>query len=183
MFAQILEGITDGQGCGQSPRRIGQQDLLAVAGGEHAGEAIERGGEVVAIFRRSLTGVNRHPHSQRPQITPVLPPQGELGGDGGGDGVRNRREGCLRGIPNRLEEDAVLSGDGFAKECEVALDGGRHRVPIPLPERGAAFDIREEEGDGAAGKWGHRPSPDIVAERRRDTILAQIVSTPQDDTN
>src|SRR5215212_4482770 len=136
--------------------------MLAVAGGKHAREAVECGGEIVAFFRRGFTGVNRHPRAQRPQITPILPPQGELGGDGGSYRVRNRWEGDLGGIPNRLEEDAILSGDGFAQEREVAIDRSRHGLAGPLPERGTAFDIREEEGDGAAGKRGHRPSPDIV---------------------
>jgi len=58
------------------------RDLLTVAGSEHAGEAIECGGEIVAIFRCGLTSVNRHPHSQWPKISPILSPQGELSADG-----------------------------------------------------------------------------------------------------
>src|SRR5215212_2838341 len=110
MLAQILKGIAKGQSRGQGARRIGEQDLLAVAGGKHAGEAIECGGEVVAFFRRRLTSVNRHPHAQWANITPIFPTQGELGGDGGGDRVWNRREGRLRGITYRLEQDAILGG-------------------------------------------------------------------------
>ena len=162
MLAQILKGIAKGKRRGQGARRIGQQDLLAVAGGKHAGEAVECGGEIVAIFRRGLTSVNRHPHSQWPKISPILSPQGELGGDGGGDRVRNRWKGRLRGIAYCLEQDAILVGDGFAKEREVALDCSRHRLPVSLPERGAAFDVGEEKGDRAAGKRGHRPSLDIL---------------------
>src|SRR5829696_5586015 len=39
----------------------------------------------------------------------------------------------------------------------MAGDRSGHRLPVPLPEGGAAFDVGEEEGDGAAGKIGHEP--------------------------
>jgi hypothetical protein len=106
--------------------------------------------------------MNRHPHMQWTKITPILSPQGDCGGDCGGDRVWNRWEGRLRSIADRLEEDAVFGGDGFGKEREVAIDESRHRLPVPLPESGAPFDIREEEGDGAAGMRGHRPSPNML---------------------
>jgi hypothetical protein len=37
----------------------------------------------------------------------------------------------------------------------MTLNRGCHRRPVALPERGAALDVGEEEGDGAAGKIGH----------------------------
>ena len=61
-------------------------------------------------------------------------------------------EGGLRRIADGLEVDAAVGLDGRIEQGEVALDRGRHRRPIPLPERGAALDIGEEEGDGAAGE-------------------------------
>ena len=51
----------------------------------------------------------------------------------------------------------MVSLDGRPQEVEVALDRGRHRRPVPLPERGAALDVGEEEGDGAGGEIGHDP--------------------------
>ena len=33
------------------------------------------------------------------------------------------------------------------QEVGVALDGNSHRLAITFPERGAAFDVRKEEGD------------------------------------
>ncbi len=42
----------------------------------------------------------------------------------------------------------------------MAGDSGGHRHLVPLPERSAAFDIGEEEGDGAGGEIGHVRSKD-----------------------
>ena len=55
--------------------------------------------------------------------------------------------------------DPVVRGDRMVDQGEVARDRGRHRRPIPLPERGAPLDVGEEEGDGAAGEIGHGPLP------------------------
>jgi hypothetical protein len=40
----------------------------------------------------------------------------------------------------------------------MTLDRGRHRDLGTLPQRGAAFNVREEKGDGAAGEIGHDPT-------------------------
>jgi hypothetical protein len=40
----------------------------------------------------------------------------------------------------------------------MASDGSRHCRGISLPERGAALDVSEEEGDGARWKIDHCPS-------------------------
>ena len=45
----------------------------------------------------------------------------------------NRWEGRLPGITDRLEQDAILGGDGLRQEGEVAIDGGRHRLRDPVP--------------------------------------------------
>jgi hypothetical protein len=50
--------------------------------------------------------------------------------------------------------DATTRLDGRIKQREVALDGSCHRGTIVLPERGAALDVGEEEGHGAAGEIG-----------------------------
>ena len=39
----------------------------------------------------------------------------------------------------------------------MACDSRGHRHLVLLPERGAALDIGEEEGDGAGGEIGHDP--------------------------
>jgi hypothetical protein len=45
--------------------------------------------------------------------------------------------------------------DDGIEQGEVPLNRHRHRLPIPLPERGTALDVGEEEGDGAGGEIGH----------------------------
>ena len=47
--------------------------------------------------------------------------------------------------------------DSRIEQSDVALDGRGHRRPVPLPERGAALDVGEEEGDGTGGEIGHDP--------------------------
>ena len=47
--------------------------------------------------------------------------------------------------------------DRRVEQGDVAGDGGRHRRAVPLPERGAALDVGEEEGDGAGGRSGMDP--------------------------
>jgi hypothetical protein len=43
----------------------------------------------------------------------------------------------------------------------MPLDRDVHGITIPLPAFGTAFDIGEEEGNGARGKIGHDPVPDV----------------------
>jgi hypothetical protein len=50
---------------------------------------------------------------------------------------------------------AAVVLDGLIEQREVALDRRRHRLSISLPQRGAALNISEEEGDGAGGEIGH----------------------------
>ena len=132
-----------------------------MAGGQQAREAVQPGSEVVAVAGFGGGGVQRHAD---PQGADVCSGQGSaaqrpLGSERGGDGIRCRGEGRLHGIADRLEEHAAVGLDGRAQQGEVALDRGRHRRPVPLPQRGAALDVGEEEGDGAGGKIGHGPSP------------------------
>ena len=48
--------------------------------------------------------------------------------------------------------------DGRVEQHKMPLDGGRHRRAVPLPERGAAFDVGEEESDSALRQLGHDAS-------------------------
>ena len=98
MLAQVLQGIARGQRRGQDACRIGQQDLLAGAGGKHPGQAIEGRREIVAVLGCRLTGMDGHPHPQWLERTPVLLTQRDLRGDRRGNRVGNGREGGLRAI-------------------------------------------------------------------------------------
>src|SRR4051812_9335564 len=43
----------------------------------------------------------------------------------------------------------------------MAGDRGGHRHAVPFPERGAALDVGEEEGDGARWQIGHGSFPNV----------------------
>jgi hypothetical protein len=45
--------------------------------------------------------------------------------------------------------------DRRIKQGDVTFNGRGHRLPVPLSALGAALDVGEEEGDGAAGEIGH----------------------------
>jgi hypothetical protein len=55
----------------------------------------------------------------------------------------------MDGNADRLEEGSVMGLDGSAQECQVTIDSDRHRAAVRLPERGAALDVGEEEGDSS----------------------------------
>lgn len=118
---------------------FGEQGLIAVSDGEHAGEAVQSRGQVVAVAGRGGPDVDRHAHAQRSEIAPVGSAQGMLAVDGRGDGVRDCRKRGLDGVADGLEEDAVVGGDRLAHEVEVALDRGPHRLLARFAAAGGAF--------------------------------------------
>jgi hypothetical protein len=56
--------------------------------------------------------------------------------------VREDRHDAVAG---RLDDSAIGLGDHRPEDDFVALDHGRHRVGIPLPQPGASLDVREQE--------------------------------------
>ena len=158
MLAKVdeLEGHPGGREVPhQLPGGFGQQHLTTGAGCQEPGEAIERGGEVVAIVRCRGAGVQRHAHRDRTERAPVFGDQGALGGNRGQHRVERRGKGGLNGIADGLEADAIVGADRLVEKREVALDGGAHRRRVLLPTPGAPLDVREQKGDGAAGKVAH----------------------------
>jgi hypothetical protein len=135
-----------------------------VADSEEASQPVEWGGEVIALARDGVPRMQRHAHVQGsrrigPRLRLQCPLRLECRGDGAGSGGESR----LDRITHRLEQHAAMSRDGSTKKGEVALDSSRHRRPILLPERGAACDVGEEEGDGAARQLRHCWSPGSVS--------------------
>ena len=141
MLAKIdeLEGhLRRGEVPHQLPGGFGQQNLTTCAGGQEPGEAIERGGEVVAVVRCCGASVQRHADPDRTEGAPVFGDQGALGGNRGQHRVERRGKGGLNGIADDLEADAIVSADRFVEKHEVALDGGAHRQPSPAPNAGCS---------------------------------------------
>jgi hypothetical protein len=71
----------------------------------------------------------------------MVPPRGNL--------TSGRPRGRDR-IPLDLDMDAVERPDRRVGSGQMMPERRGHRLAVPLPERGAALDVGEEEGDGAA---------------------------------
>ena len=146
----------------QLPGRFGQQYLATGAGRQEPGQAIEGGGEVVAVVWCRGAGVEGHADRDRTELAPVFGDQGALAGNRGQHRVERRGKGGLHRVADGFEADAIVGADRVVENCEVALDGGarRHRVLLPTP--GATLDVREQERDRAARKVAHRDALGIA---------------------
>jgi hypothetical protein len=80
-----------------------------------------------------------------------------LGSDCRSQRIFGGGEGSLGAIANRLVEDPVVGTDEALQDGQLPRHRFPHGGPISLPERGTPFDIRKEEGDGAAGEISHDP--------------------------
>ena len=80
----------------------------------------------------------------------------------------------------------MVGGNEAVQDGQLPLDRAAHGGPIPLPERGTALDVGEEEGDGAAGQFGHGRSPmsrhDEWGARVRQSLMGTQRSHPKIDT-
>jgi hypothetical protein len=147
--------------CNQPFDHLREQDLGAVTRREQASQPIEWGRQIITVARDGLPRMQRHPCMKGSRrVGPLLRLQGPLGRDGGSNGTGSGGKGSLDRVTYGLEEDAAMSLDGRTEKGEVALNGGGHCLPVPLPQRGAALDVSEEKGDGAAGEIGHEPFPE-----------------------
>ena len=77
----------------------------------------------------------------------------------------------------------MVGGDRAVQDGQLPIDRGTHGGPVPLPERGAALDVGEEEGDGAGGEIGHGPLQyarlDVVLPDCRTWARGDCAHTPQ----
>jgi hypothetical protein len=103
--------------------------------------------------------VQRHAHPNRSGQRPGFRGNRLLRRNRGGKRVGSGGEGGLHGVADDLEAIPVMGGDRRVEQLEMAVDGEAHRRLVLLPERRAAFNIREEEGDGAGRKFWHGPFP------------------------
>ena len=85
-----------------------------------------------------------------PTLAPVLGQERALAGQGGPQRVLRGPKRRLGAIADGLEEDPVVGGNEALQDGQLPIDRLPHGGPIPLPERGGALDVGEEEGDGAA---------------------------------
>ena len=63
-----------------------------------------------------------------------------MAGQSGAQGVLSGGKRGLGAIANRLVEDPVVGGDQAVQDGQLPIDRLPHGRPIPLPQRGTAFD-------------------------------------------
>ena len=117
------------------------------------------GSEVVAVAWRRGSGVQRHPHAQWPDLLwprlAAAAPAAQRAAAATASGAVGKA--ACTASPTILNSTPPCASMAARKQRQMALDGSRHRHPVPLPERGTALDVGEEEGDGAGGQIGHDP--------------------------
>jgi len=77
----------------------------------------------------------------------------------GFEGIIRRVERRTEGITDDLEDVAVLRLDRFAQNCVMVCEEGWQLGGELLRQRGAAFNVGEQKGDGAGGQFSHQISP------------------------
>ena len=95
------------------------------------GAAVQGRPEVVGPLALHLPRVQPHPRPQgaRPELAPVLPLQGQLPGQGRGDGVGGAGEGGVDRVPHRLEHHPPVRLHRPPQEGVVAARRRRGRRP------------------------------------------------------
>jgi hypothetical protein len=109
------------------------------------------------VWDRILAALQRHTHPEgADRVWPNRSLQRLLARHRCGEPRRCRGEGSLYGITDDLEGDAALDGDGVFQEDEMLIDRSVHRGAVALPERGAPFDVGEQERHRPARQIRHR---------------------------
>ncbi len=147
------------------------EHLAAVAGGGDAGCAVHVRADVALLGYEGRTGVDADPHLDG------------AGGECVREGLRCRersgggREGGEEGVSLRVDLDPALRGERFTRIAPVL--GERRGVSLRaelVQELSRALDVREEEGDGAAGKV--RPHGEIIRPNRarlKQTLIVSLI--------
>ena len=155
---------------GQIVRRQREQHLSTMGGGQQARESIETRSEVVPIAWLAAAVWSAIRTVSGSSISgPRLRCQRPLGIERRGDGVRGGGEGGLDRVATTvLKSTPPWASMAARRSWKWRSTAGRHRLLVPLPERGAALDVGEEEGDGAGGEIGHGPLPTSLHTRTDD---------------
>src|SRR5260221_11697852 len=110
-----------------------------------------------------------HAHANRDVLWPALRGEGALRLDGGGERVTGAGEGGEEGIPLRIHLLAAVGVErGAHQPAMLGQDVGVVWTYL-LQETRGAFDVGEQEGDGAGGEIRHAGAP----------LPAQAVSSHQ----
>ena len=157
MLAEVAQLATGGQPVhDQGGRGRRQEHLAAMPGGHDPRGAVESRAEVVALARRGLAHVQAHADAERPGLAPRLARERALGVQAGADPVDGRVEDGHEPVADRFHDLPTGGLDAVTEDRVVALERALHRLLVVLPELGAAFHVREHEGQRSGRLLGTR---------------------------
>src|SRR6478672_12967704 len=119
--------------------------------------------EIVAVPNLRYAGVQAHPYSHREWESGIGCRQSArrclgirglkraLCREARGERIRSSAEDGDYAVASGLDDMSVRGFDCLTQRFIVARECGAHRGRILVPQRRAAFDIREQEGHGARG--------------------------------
>ncbi len=126
-------------------RSAGDQHLAAVAEREKARGAIDRRAEVVRVALVGCARVDRHAHVQSTHFGKVRPAQRALRRERGRCSALRPRKGDAKCVAYRLEDRTAVDRDRLAQQAVMKAYGALHRRAVPVPARGASFDVGEQK--------------------------------------
>ena len=140
----------------------GQRDqhLTAMRHRRHPRGSVQRRTEIVAVSKLTRTGMDPHPHPQRPRSLPALSRQRHLPGRRRQQRALSRLERREQAIPGRLDHHTARCLHRVAQDLVVARQRAFHRLGMLLPQARRTLQISKEEGHRPRRQLGtHRPHP------------------------
>jgi hypothetical protein len=141
----------------QSPRRLREENLPAVAGAHDARGAVHVGAHIPLVRDDRLTGVDADPHAH------ISVGECLLGVSRCGQRVGRARERDEKRVPLGVDFDPAVLHEGVAQQPSVLREDVRVALAELVQETGRALDVREEQRDRPARKCPHAG---IIALRR-----------------
>jgi hypothetical protein len=128
---------------------FGEQDLPAATSLSDPCRAMHVQPEVRVVTEIRLTGVHTHPHTQDDAFGPRMLGERALGCHGGVGGAPGFLEHDEELVPPVVDHLSTFGLDGLPKKTAVLTQDLGVAVAETLEELRRAFDVGEEESDGA----------------------------------
>jgi hypothetical protein len=136
----------------QRPRRLREQNLAAVACGADAGGTHDVHPEVALLAHDRLSRMQTHPYLHLRSVRPCVRRELALGGHRSPHGVFRAWEREEERIALCIDLLAARSMQLLAEDAPVIAVNLLVAVAQLLEEPSRALDVREVQGDGAAGE-------------------------------
>jgi hypothetical protein len=139
VLAEVAQAVA-----GQVMSRLADEHLPTVTGSRDPGRTVHVHTDVALVGDERLAGVQSDPDLDRP-VERLL-------------GLRRRRErigstrkGDEEGVPLRVDFNAAVGGERLAQQPSVLGESVGVGVAELVKQPRRPLDVREQEGDGAAG--------------------------------